>query len=215
MGVPVDTLLCASNDNKILTDFLRTGVYDTHRDFHKTFSPSMDILISSNLERLVFELLDRDDQKTAELMGELKTTGAYSIDPAILQEKVPYLMGGFATQEETVECITAVSKEYDYVMDPHTAVAFSVVDDYLVDTEDKTPMVVVSTASPFKFPCVVSRAVGKKEQTDEVLALETLSDLTGEPIPAQIQRLQSLPKRFTKVIDKTQTEKCIFDYLGE
>ena len=215
MGVPVDKIVCASNDNKILTDFFNTGVYDVHRDFYKTISPSMDILISSNLERLLFEIFDRDDAKVRELMAELKEKGSYKIDPKKLEAKVPCFLAGYATEEETVDCIAAASDVYDYILDPHTAVAYSVFVDYVTETGDDSPFVIVSTASPFKFPCVVSRAVNSTKETDELKALKELSFWTGEPIPPQIQKLEKLPRRFTAVVDKTNVKKYVFDYLGE
>lgn len=215
MGIPVDKLICASNDNKILTDFLNTGVYDTHREFHKTISPSMDILISSNLERLLFEILDRDDFATKELMTELKRDGVYKIDKKLLRKKVPFLLAGYATEEETEDCISAASDVYDYIMDPHTAVAYSVTMDYISETRDEKQMVIVSTASPFKFPVVVQRAINATNENDELKALKDLSFWTGEEIPPQIAKLEKAERRFTKVIDKNQVEQCMFEYLGE
>ena len=215
MGVPVDKIICASNDNKILTDFFTTGVYDVHRDFYKTISPSMDILISSNLERLLFEIFDRDDAKVAELMAQLKTEGKYKVDLKTLENKVPYLLAGFATQDETVDCIAAASDVYDYILDPHTAVAYSVYVDYVTETGDETPCVVASTASPFKFPCVVTQAVNATKERDELKALKELSFWTGEPIPPQIQKLEKLPRRFTRVVAKDEVKKYVFDYIGE
>ena len=215
MGIPVNKLICASNDNNILTDFINTGVYDTHREFHKTISPSMDILISSNLERLIFDILDCDDVATKELMLKLKSDGVYKIDKKILRAKVPFLLAGYATEEETEDGIAAASDVYDYILDPHSAVAFIVTTNYVAETEDATPNVVVSTASPFKFPCVVSRAVNASKVTDELKALKELAFWTGEEIPPQIKRLDSLERRFTSIIEKTDVKKCIFDYLGE
>lgn len=215
MGIPVDKIICASNDNKILTDFFNTGVYDVHRDFYKTISPSMDILISSNLERLLFEIFDRDDAKIRELMIALKTEGKYSVDIKTLQKTVSCFLAGFATQEETVDCIAAASEIYDYILDPHTAVAYSVYVDYVTETSDDTPFVVVSTASPFKFPCVVTHAVNATKETDELKALKSLSFWTGEPIPPQIQKLEKLPRRFTSMVKKDEVKKYVFDHLGE
>ena len=215
MGIPVDKIICASNDNKILTDFLNKGVYDTHREFYKTISPSMDILISSNLERLLFEIFDRDDEKICELMTALKTEGKYSVEKKVLRNKIPFFLAGYATQDETVDCIAAASDVYDYIMDPHTAVAYSVFVDYVTETGDSTPAVIVSTASPFKFPCVVSHAVNATNETDELKALKELSFWTGEEIPPQIKRLEQLPRRFTDVIDKNEVKKCVFAYLGD
>ncbi len=215
MGVPVGNIICASNENNILTDFFNTGIYDTKRKFHKTMSPSMDILISSNLERLLFEVFERDDAKVIDIMKSLARAGKYQIDPNLLLKKVPYILAGYATEDEVKQTIELVNEGFDYVVDPHTAVAVSVYDDYDFETGDDTIPVIVSTASPFKFPCAVLNALEGTHENDEFKALKKLENDTGLPIPEQIARLCDLKIRFDKVINKHDIKKVIFDYLGE
>lgn len=215
MGVPIKNIICASNDNNILTDFFNTGVYDTNRKFHKTISPSMDILVSSNLERLLFEIFDRNDLAIKGLMNDLSKTGKFKVDLDIILNNIPYLLAGYATEDEVKETITAANEEFDYVVDPHTAVAVSVYDDYDYETGDDTIPVIVSTASPFKFPIVVYNAISGKFERDEFRALNKLSLDTGLPIPEQIENLTSLDIRFDKVIDKKDIKNAVFDFLGE
>lgn len=215
MGVPVGNIICASNENNILTDFFNTGIYDTKRKFHKTISPSMDILVSSNLERLLFEVFERDDTAVVELMNDLATKGKYQVDINLLLQKVPYVLAGYATEDEVKETISAANEEFDYVVDPHTAVAVSVYDDYDFETGDDTIPVIVSTASPFKFPCAVLNALEHINEKDEFKALRKLQNDTGLLIPEQIANLEESEIRFSKIIDKHDIKKVVFDYLGE
>ena len=207
MGVPVSKLICASNDNKVLFDFFETGVYDRNRDFILTSSPSMDILISSNLERLVYETAGEDDVATAELMKNLATTGRYEVknfkagdtdtNPANL------FRGEFATGEEMAEEIRHVYKDCGYVLDPHTAVASASYRKYLADTRDLTPTVIASTASPYKFSASVLKAIegdAFKPGTDKEL-IERLNKLSGVEIPAAVERALNGTVRHNTVCD--------------
>ena len=216
MGLPVEKLVCASNINNVLTDFFNSGEYDATREFHKTISPSMDILISSNLERLLFELCDRDDKKLSSLMGSLKTEGKYSVDLAELKRKLGVFVGGFADEDETMETIYNTFDEYGYVVDPHTAVAIAVYNDYCISTNDETPSVILSTASPYKFAQDVYEAVGETVVGDPFKAVKKLHFLTGMEVPEGIDRLEYLEVRFTDVLKKDEIkEKVLSRVKGE
>ncbi len=198
MGLPVHKLICASNKNKVLTDFIRTGCYDCRREFYRTSSPSMDILVSSNLERLLFELVARDAETVAGYMRSLKEHGHYSLDPGLRSRLQEDFWGGFAGEEETVATIKEVYHRYGYLLDPHTAVGVKVYYDYRRETGDNRPVVIASTASPFKFTRTVARAVMGEESCagkDDFTLLEILSGFTGEKIPAGLQGLQKKPVR--------------------
>ena len=202
-------LLCASNENNVLTDFFNSGEYDATREFHKTISPSMDILISSNLERLLFEVVDRDDKALGELMASLKKTGKYSIDLLTLQRKIPMFASGFADEDETMETIYNTFDEYGYVIDPHTAVAVAVYNDYYTVSGDDAPAVILSTASPYKFAQDVYKAVGESQESDPFKAVKKLHFLSGMEVPEGIDRLESLEKRFTDVLAKDEIEQKV------
>ncbi|HJA63317.1 MAG TPA: threonine synthase, partial [Candidatus Intestinimonas stercoravium] len=163
MGVPIGRLICASNSNNVLTDFLRTGVYDRNRTFYNTMSPSMDILISSNLERLLFALTGHDDEQVREYMGQLNQTGRYEVSPAIQDRLTRLFSAGFCDDAQTQKVIGRMWQEHHYLIDPHTAVAFDVLEQYRKETGDDTPAIVASTASPFKFCDSVLGALGVTE----------------------------------------------------
>ena len=200
MGLPVEKLICASNINNVLTDFFRTGEYDATRDFHKTISPSMDILISSNLERLLFELTDRDDKALSALMRSLKENGKYSVDPIALKRKLGVFVAGYADEDETMETMYNTFDEYGYVVDPHTSVAIAVYNDYCLSSGDATPSVILSTASPYKFAQDVYEAVGESRVDDPFKAVKKLHSLTGMEVPEGIDRLETAEVRFTDVL---------------
>jgi len=207
MGLPVNKLVCASNANCVLTDFLETGKYDRIREFTSTTSPSMDILISSNLERLLFLLSDCDSAVTADWMAQLSKQGSYVI-PQTLHAALQKEFDGYCCSEE--ECDIAIKKAWEqqgYLSDPHTAVALHALDEYRKDTGDKTRSVVVSTASPFKFAGSVLKALDALDETepeDEFKALDMLASLANMEIPAPLCGLQQKPERFTEVCDKEQ-----------
>ena len=151
MGIPINRLICASNQNNVLTDFINTGTYDRNRAFYNTLSPSMDILISSNLERMLFELSGRDDRLVREYMSQLAEYGSYRVDSSIRTKLKKEFSAGYCDDRQTKDMIARMWTERNYLIDPHTAVAFHVLEEYREETGDDTPTVVVSTASPFKF----------------------------------------------------------------
>lgn len=214
MGLPVNKLICASNKNNVLTDFFTTGEYNTKREFYKTMSPSMDILISSNLERLLFELSDRNDKFVGEKMQELKNKGYYSISKEEIDKVLPMFYAGSADEEYTADTISYYfgseddeDVEESYLFDPHTAVAMSVYDDYYDETDDTTVTVIVSTASPYKFPQDVYEAITGEHEEDAFKATDKLEEISGVEIPEPLKGLKSRKVRFDKVIDKADIEK--------
>ena len=212
MGLPVGKLVCASNENNVLTEFFETGSYDANREFFKTTSPSMDILISSNLERLVFELSGRDASLTKSRMEQLKKQGTYSLSKTEQDKMLEEFSAGYCDEQDCEETILDVFDEYGYVSDTHTAVALNVAFGYSVANNGfNRPMVVLSTASPYKFPQSVYKAITGKKITDAFTSAYKLNELTAEEIPEQILNLKDKELRFTKVVDK----KDIFDSVKE
>ena len=187
MGVPIAKLICASNENKVLFDFFRTGIYDKNREFVLTSSPSMDILISSNLERLIYLIAGEDSGKTRELMGSLGGSGRYTITDE-MKAKLDDFAAGYASEEETAEQIRAVYEKTGYVMDTHTAVASCVCRQYQSETGDKKKCVAASTASPYKFAKSVMTAIdGKYAASDELALIEELQKTSGTVMPRAIE----------------------------
>ncbi len=212
-GIPIGKLICASNRNKILTDFIRTGVYDKNRDFYVTQSPSMDILISSNLERLLYHL--SDEQTVRELMTQLKETGRYEAPPALRQALGELLWADFCDDTETEEQIAAMYREYGYVMDPHTAVGYGVYQKYAAQTGDQTKTVIASTASPFKFNACVAKALGEETcGISEFALLHRLAEKTGLPLPPSLSELEQSQVRFDGVVDKDGMYGAVSRFLG-
>lgn len=214
MGVPVNKLICASNQNNILTDFLRTGTYDRNRGFYTTVSPSMDILISSNLERMLSELTCRDDKKVSEWMNSLKTDGKYTVDADTFAKIKELFYGGFCSEEKTYETIKKTYSEKGYLIDTHTAVAVGVYNDYLKETGDDRPTVIASTASPYKFAASVLEALGEDKASDEFETVRKLSSVTNTAIPAPLAALEDATVRFTEVCDKDGMTEVVFKRLG-
>lgn len=213
IGVPIGKLICASNENNVLTDFFNTGTYDKKRDFKVTTSPSMDILVSSNLERLIFHLLGNDAAKTKALMTDLVEKGEYrleDVDTAILD----LFAAGFATEAETEAEINRVFKEANYIEDPHTAVASAVYQAYAEKTGDQSKVVIASTASPYKFPRVAVSAVTGKDSGDDFKAVEELHALSGVAIPKAVDGLQTAPVRHTTVVAAADMQAAVETYLG-
>ena len=187
LGVPIAKLICASNDNKVLYDFFQTGTYDKNREFVLTTSPSMDILISSNLERLIYLICGEDSEKTKELMEELKTTGKYTITPE-MKEKLADFDAGYSTEEETAESIHDTYQKTGYVMDTHTAVAAHVCGQYRSKSGDQAKCVIASTASPYKFVKSVMSAIdAENANADEFDLLPKLQEVSGVPMPQAIK----------------------------
>ena len=195
MGIPVRTLICASNRNNILTDFFRTGVYDTRRPFYKTGSPSMDILVSSNLERLLFYLCGEDDEACAGLMRQLAQTGSYRLTPELLQKAQQQFFAACADDDQTAACIGRGREGFGYCVDPHTAVALCA----LSQRPDTHFTLVASTASPYKFSSTVLRGLGRRPSQDEFENLTLLAQFLQEKPPEQLSSLRSLPLRFEQV----------------
>jgi len=186
MGLPVKKLICASNINNVLYDFINTGIYDRKRKFMVTSSPAMDILVSSNLERLLFDLADKDSEMIKHLTSKLSEEGEFKINES-MKKGLSGFYGGFATEEETFGAIRDLFKNNDYLIDTHTAVGYCVYKKYMEDTADDTPAVIASTASPFKFPGSVAGAIDKKyRHMDEFSLLKVLSDISGLEIPKRI-----------------------------
>jgi len=216
MGLPVNKLICASNDNNVLTDFIRTGVYDRRREFVKTISPSMDILISSNLERLLYELSDHDSRKVSNWMQQLNEQGYYKVDAALLGEIQDHFWADWSNQEETLRTIECIYRDCGYVSDTHTAVGIDVYDKYVITTGDLTPTVTLSTASPFKFnESVCSALFGKDELDgkDEFEMLEYLSEKTGWPIPEGLKDLNRKEILHTAVCGKEEMKNLVENIL--
>lgn len=210
MGVPIGRLICASNKNKVLTDFIETGVYDRRRDFFCTSSPSMDILISSNLERLLFLLSDMDDKKTASWMADLSEKGVYDVGSEMLSKISALFNGGYCDEDATKALISSVFAEDKYLCDTHTAVAVKVYRDYVEKTGDKTPTVVASTASPYKFSKSVLAAVAPDETyADEFEMVDRLHELTGFECPNQLLELKSKQVRFTACCSRDKMENAV------
>ena len=218
MGVPINKLICASNTNNILTDFIRTGEYNKNREFHTTISPSMDILISSNLERLLFDLTDNNDKKVKEWMSDLAKKGEYKVSGDVKKKLSEIFWAGCCDDYFTKECIYKTNQAYGYTVDTHTAVAVDVYEQYKNETGDETPTVIVSTASPFKFNQSVLSALGKdKEAQDknDFELLELLSNVSGMEIPASLKKLQGAEKRFEGVCGKDQLLDTVNSFISK
>jgi threonine synthase len=208
MGLPVNRLICASNANNVLTDFIRTGVYDRRRDLHKTDSPSMDILVSSNLERLLY-LVSEDTALVARLMQQLNTQGHYQVSDSLLAQIQTHFWAGWCDDAKGAETIRRVWEKQHYLGDTHTASGWTVAEDYVNQTGDTRPMVVLSTASPYKFPAAVLAAIGGDTTGDEFTQMETLERVTGIPIPGNLAGLREKTERHTAVIDKDKMREFV------
>ena len=203
LGLPVGMLICASNANNVLTDFIRTGTYDRRRELYKTDSPSMDILVSSNLERLLY-LMSGDCALVAKLMAELSTQGYYQVPENLLKEIREQFWAGWCDDANGAKTIQKVWTENGYLCDTHTASGWAVAEDYVNQTGDTRPMVVLSTASPYKFPAAVLRAIGIQAQGDEFNQLEQLKAATGVAVPKNLAALRTMPERHKTVIGKEE-----------
>lgn len=213
MGIPVKKLICASNKNNVLTDFFNRGSYSVQREFFKTMSPSMDILISSNLERLLFEISGRDDDAVKQWMDALVNKGGYNVPEAARAELEQDFYADFCSEEETAETIKRTFEEYGYLIDTHTAVAQCVYEKYVKETADSTPTVVVSTANPYKFTQDVLEAVTCEREEDAFIAADKLCAATGEPIPAQIVELKTKPVLHGGVVAKGDQISAVREFL--
>ena len=208
LGLPVGRLICASNANNVLTDFIRTGTYDRMRPLLKTTSPSMDILVSSNLERLLY-LLSGDTALVAGLMGKLNKEGSYTVPAELLQKIQAEFTAYYCDDERAQEIMGRVYQDYGYLCDSHTASGWAAAEDYIAETGDLRPMVVLSTASPYKFPVAVLNAIGGDTFGTEFQQMDRLSEITGVPVPENLAGLLGKEEKHTGVIEKD----AMLDYV--
>ena len=211
MGLPLGKLICASNKNNILTDFLATGKYDRNRDFHLTMSPSMDILISSNLERLLCFTAGKEE--TTKYMDSLASTGAYTVSAEVKAKIDECFKGYYADEKETAETINTYYNKYGYLSDTHTAVALCSAEKYISETGDNTPMVVASTASPYKFAADVCASLGMEKPADDMDALDMLSAFSKTEISYPLRGLADRAVRFSRVIDANEMLDVVKEYV--
>jgi len=216
MGLPVAKFICASNENNVLTDFIKTGVYNKNRDFHTTISPSMDILISSNLERFLYDLTGNDDSVISEWMNKLNTEGSYEIPADVKNDLQKLFWADCCNDSETMSAIKKCAEEFSYVIDTHTAVAKCVYDKYVAETGDNTKTVIASTASPFKFNQSVLIALKDYSvvvNKDEFELLDELSKISNMEIPKSLAELKDKSVAFDLVCDKTEMQRVVSDFL--
>lgn len=212
MGLPVNRFICASNCNNILTDFITTGTYDRNRAFHTTMSPSMDILISSNLERLLYVIAGQE--KTAQYMKELNTKGVYSVDDATKAKIAENFSGYFCAEEDTAKTIKETFDNYNYLIDTHTAVAVKCAKQYMEETNDTRKIIVASTASPYKFASNVYTSLTGETKENEFDALKATEQLTNTSIPTPLSALENKTVRFTTVIDPADMTSEVLKTIG-
>lgn len=218
MGVPIKTLICASNSNNVLTEFIRTGIYNKNRAFVPTSSPSMDILISSNLERLLYHLSDSDSEMVKTLMTELSENGVYEVPEKIKEKMADIFYGAYCDDKFTARTISDIERNYSYVLDTHSAVAVNVYEQYLAQTHDTTKTLIASTASPFKFSgSVVSAIRGEDEEdiTEEFKLIEKLSELSKQKPPKALSELENKEIRFPGVCPKDEMKRVVDNFLSE
>ena len=213
MGLPIGRLLCASNSNNVLTDFIATGKYDRNRPFYNTVSPSMDILISSNLERLLYLLSGGDDKLVAGYMKELSDTGCYQVSEEMRKKIQSIFVGGFSSEAETEATIGKMMDKHKSLIDTHTAVAFHVLEQYRKETGDQTKTVVASTASPFKFCDAVLDALNVTDKATGTALLDQLAEVSGMPAPQPLATLKDKQVRFTSWTEKEQMRAVVTDFL--
>ncbi len=213
MGVPINKLICASNANRVLTDFINTGVYDRNRDFYTTNSPSMDILISSNLERMLYILSDGDDKYVADLQNKLACDGKFTVNDTVLAKLQNLFYGACCDDVGTLKTIESTFKKYGYLCDTHTAVAVSVYEQYLSATGDNRPVLIASTASPYKFAKSVLSALSNDIPDSEFDIVDVLSEFTCTAVPMPLAELKNATARFKDIYDKNDmynaVRKCL------
>ena len=215
MGLPIHKFICASNANNVLTDFIRTGTYDKKRTFYTTISPSMDILVSSNLERLLYHLTGGNAEKVAGWMKQLSDTGAYTVDDEVRDKLSALFYGGFCDDENTQKTIHELYETENYLCDTHTAVAVNVYRQYVTETKDTTPAVIASTASPYKFAKSVLEAVGTDAlPADEFAMVDALSARTNTPVPAPLASLKNAQVRFTLTCEAEEMPQAVLSALN-
>ncbi len=214
MGLPVNKLICASNENKVLADFFNTGVYDKRRKLIMTISPSMDILVSSNLERLLWMISEKDTRQVKELINFLREKGFYRINSE-MKKKLKNFYGGFAPQKESRRCIKEVFEESKYLIDPHTAVAYAVYKKYIKETGDKTRTVIVATASPFKFTKSVMESIDSRyKKFNDFELIDEMANISQIPIPPGIKDIEKKPIRHKMICEKGEMRTKITEILN-
>ena len=214
MGLPVNKLICASNRNDVLTQFISTGVYDRNRPFYTTVSPSMDILISSNLERLLFESSGKDGSAVKAFMSALSSEGRYSIPDSMSGELSRVFASGHCSEEDTKKTIGHTFDKYNYLIDTHTAVAYKVLDDYRAKSGDDTTAVVVSTASPYKFCEAVLEALDVQIEGHGAMLIDSLFDKTGFAVPAPLSKLKDQVPRFYESVAVSGMKAAVRRFVG-
>lgn len=214
MGVPFEKLICASNANNVLTEFIHTGIYNKNRPFFTTNSPSMDILISSNLERLLYDMCGQDDQKIRQWYQTLQQTGRFEVDHQVRQMLSEEFYAGHCDEQQTLDTIARMFEQHSYLCDTHTAVALKVAMDYQRETGDPTNMLVVSTANPYKFSSSVLGAICPEVPADEYAQIEHLQHLSKLRIPASLEQLKNKPVRFERTATMEEMPQVVLDYLG-
>jgi threonine synthase len=214
MGLPIHKLICASNENRVLYDFFRTGTYDRKREFILTSSPSMDILISSNLERLIYKIAGEDAAKCAEMMQELSKGGEYTISEE-MKAGLADFYGNYLSEEETAQTIASFYEKDHYVIDTHTAVAAGVYRKYVAETGDRHPAVIASTASPYKFTRSVMTAISDRyENLDDFALADALVELSGVKLPRAVEEIRTAPVLHDRVVDAVDMPKAVKEILG-
>lgn len=217
MGLPIKKLICASNSNNVLTDFLKTGTYNRNRAFYTTTSPSMDILISSNLERLLYHMSGENDSVVRELMSRLSQNGEYTVSDELLSDIQSVFDAGFTSEESVDSTIKYHFENYGYLCDTHTAVAVKVYDEYVKRTGDDIPTIIDSTASPYKFSSSVLKAVSGGESVDDLDEFDMVNELhhkTGVDVPKPLASLKDKKVRFSEVCDKKDMSEMVFKLLS-
>ena len=215
MGLPVNKFICASNDNNVLYDFFETGIYNKNRELKLTTSPSMDILISSNLERLLFEISNRDSKKVNSLLNDLNEKGVYEIDYD-MRKNLSSFYAGYSKEDVVSKTIKEVFDKFGYLLDTHTAVAYSCYEKYVEDTKDITKTVIVSTASPYKFSKDVINSIQSIDcNLDDFEIINKLSDLSKTKIPGPIEKLKELEIRHNITCEKDELKSEILKFLGK
>ncbi|WP_435307813.1 threonine synthase [Sebaldella termitidis] len=215
MGIPIDKLISASNENNVLADFFKTGTYNKERPFYTTNSPSMDILLSSNFERYLYYVTGENSSRISELMDNLMKNNTLSVTEDELTEIQKEFYGDFATENETVDSIKKVYSKFSYLMDPHTAVGYAVLEKYLKESGDKTHSVIISTAHPYKFPYAAASALNLSEKENPYEMLDDLSAVCGIKLPKQLEELKTLPLRFSVIINKNKISDYVRNKITE
>ena len=214
MGLPIGKLICASNDNRVLYDFFSTGTYDRNREFILTTSPSMDILISSNLERLIYKTAGADASTDARLMSSLSSEGKYTITPQ-MRAQLEDFYGNYATEKETAEEIREVYGKTGYVLDTHTAVASKVYKKYVAQTDDRTIAMIASTASPYKFTRSVMNAIDEKyDSMSDFELVDKLEEISKVSVPKAIEEIRTAPVLHDTVVEVEEMKDTVKKFLG-